>query len=149
MRGANFWYNEAMTKISFSTKTAIVLASGLLPWQELNVTAFLSSAIANQFPETMGKDFEDASGVNYLGIFRQPVMIFQASPQELKSLYQKARKRGLSIGIYTREIFRTQGDENLETVAEFREGEHDYVGLVIYGKKSPVDKVLKSIKLHK
>ena len=81
-------------KPSFENKIVIVLLQGLLTWKELNVTAFLASAIASRFPETMGKDFVDASGVKYLGIFRQPVMTFQTSKEELKSLYKRARERG-------------------------------------------------------
>ncbi len=48
----------------FENKIVIVLLEGLLQWQELNVTAFLASAIASHFPETMGKEFVDASHVN-------------------------------------------------------------------------------------
>ena len=64
-------------KPRFENKIAIVLAERLLLWQELNVTAFLASTIASHFPETVGKEFVDASGANYLGMFRRPVMIFQ------------------------------------------------------------------------
>ena len=132
----------------FENKIVIVLLQGLLPWQELNVTAFLASAIAGRFPETMGKDFVDASNVNYLGIFRQPVMTFQTSKEELKSLYKKARERELKIGIYTKNIFETQGDQNLEAVASVKEEDQDIVGLVFYGKRNSVDKVMNGQKLH-
>ncbi|MBI1972357.1 MAG: DUF2000 domain-containing protein [Candidatus Aenigmarchaeota archaeon] len=137
-----------MEKPFFENKIAIVLSENLAPWQELNVTAFLSSAIASHFPETMGKDFVDASGVGYPGIFRQPVMIFKSTPAELKILYKKARERGLNIGIYTKKIFETQGDQNIQAVAELNEEEQDYAGLVFYGKRGRVDKVLEGQKLH-
>ncbi len=135
-------------KPSFENKIALILAEGLLPWQELNVTAFLASTIASHFPETMGKEFVDASGVNYLGMFRQPVMIFQAPKEELKNIYKKAREKELKIGIYIKKIFETQGEQNIQAVAMFKEEEQDLVGLVIYGKKNHVDKAVKGQKLH-
>lgn len=135
-------------KPNFENKIVIVLAEGLLSWQELNVTAFLASAIASHFPETIGKEFVDASAVSYLGIFRQPVMTFQTPKEELKNLYRKAREKELNIGIYTKKIFETQGDQNIEAVAMFKEEEQDLVGLVFYGKKNHVDKVMNGQKLH-
>ena len=106
-------------KPNFENKIAIVLAEGLLPWQELNVTAFLASAISSHFPETMGKEFADSSGVSYLGMFRHPLIVFQASKEELKNLYKKAREKELNISIYTKKLFETQGDKNIEAVAMF------------------------------
>lgn len=135
-----------MDKPRWDTKIAIVLRGDLLSWQRLNVTAFLASVIAAHFPETMGKDFVDGSGIVYPGMFRQPVMIFQSD--NLKGLYYKAKARNLAVSLYTKEIFQTQGDQNLAAIAAFKEGEHDYVGLVLYGKASDVDKVMQGIKLH-
>ena len=135
-----------MERPHFDTKIAIVLRDDLLSWQELNVTAFLASAVASHFPETMGKDFVDGSEIRYLGIFRQPVMIFQSN--ELKRLYHAAREKGLHVSLYTKDIFSTQGNQNLEAIAKHPEGEHDYVGLIFYGKKKHVDTVLKGQKLH-
>ncbi|MBI3413195.1 MAG: DUF2000 domain-containing protein [Candidatus Aenigmarchaeota archaeon] len=137
-----------MEKPTFENKIAIVLSENLAPWQELNITAFLSSAIASHFPETMGKDFVDASRVSYPAMFRQPVMVFKSTAAELKNLYGKAKGRSLNIGIYTKKLFETQGDQNIQAIAEFKEEGQDYVGLVFYGKKSRVDKVLEGQKLH-
>lgn len=133
----------------FETKIAIVLEEGLQAWQKLNVTAFLGSAIASHFPETMGPDFIDASNIRYLGIFRHPVLIFRATPAEIKKAYRRARERNLNIGIYTRPVFTTQGDENLGAVGRLKEEEQDIVGFVVYGQKQPVDKSLKGLSLHK
>ena len=137
-----------MEKPKFDTKIAIVLRDDLLSWQKLNVTAFLASTISSHFPETIGKDFIDSSNVGYLGMFRQPVMIFQSNAESLKKLYKKAREGGLSVGIYTKKLFETQGDQNLEAIAMFKENEQDYVGLSFYGNKNQVDKVLDGQKLH-
>lgn len=138
-----------MSKEIFETKIAIVLEEGLQSWQKLNVSAFLGSSIASHFPETMGPDFQDASNVKYLGIFRHPVLIFSATNDEIKRAYNRARERNLNIGIYTRPIFITQGDKNLEAVGKLKEEEQDVVGFVVYGPKGPVDKSLKDLSLHK
>jgi hypothetical protein len=47
-------------------KIAIVLHDDLKSWQKLNVTAFLASAIAIEFPELRGRHLVTASGNTYL-----------------------------------------------------------------------------------
>lgn len=138
-----------MIKSQFPTKTAVIVERGLLAWQELNVTAFLASAIAARFPETMGPEFKDASNVSYLAIFRLPVLIFQAKHNDLKKVYRKARENNLFVGIYTRPIFQTQGEDNVKAVAAIKEEEQDLVGIVLYGEASQVDKCTRGISLHK
>lgn len=138
-----------MIKSQFPTKTAIVVERNLLPWQELNVTAFLASAIAFRFPETMGPEFNDASNVNYLAIFRQPVLIFQAKQNDLKKVYRKARENNLFVGIYTRPIFQTQGEDNIKAIAAIKEEEQDLVGVVLYGETDLVNQCTNGISLHK
>jgi len=138
-----------MINSQFPTKTAVIIERDLLAWQELNVTAFLASAIASRFPETMGPEFKDASNVSYLAIFRQPVLVFQAKHNDLKKVYRKARENNLFVGIYTRPIFQTQGDDNLKAIAAVKEEEQDLVGIVLYGKTEVVDKCTRGISLHK
>lgn len=138
-----------MINSQFPTKTAVIVERDLLPWQELNVTAFLASAIAFRFPETMGPEFKDASNVNYLAIFRQPVLIFQAKQNDLKKVYRKGRENNLFVGIYTRPIFQTQGEDNVKAIAAIKEEEQDLVGIVLYGETELVDKCTRGISLHK
>ncbi|MDZ7586354.1 MAG: DUF2000 domain-containing protein [Patescibacteria group bacterium] len=133
----------------FPTKTAIIVERDLLVWQELNVTAFLASAIASRFPETMGPEFKDASNVSYLAIFRQPVLIFQAKHNDLKKVYRKARENNLFVGIYTRPIFQTQGEDNVKAIAAVKEEEQNLVGIVLYGETDLVNQCTKGISLHK
>lgn len=137
-----------MTADQFPTKTAIVLERGLLAWQELNVAAFLASAVASKYPETMGPDFVDASKVRYAAIFRQPVLIFQGDINKLRKTYRLARERNLIVGIYTRPIFATQGDDNVKAISAVAEDAQDLVGIVIYGKTELVNQCTKHISLH-
>ena len=66
-----------MEDIRFDTKIAVVLRDDLLPWQELNVTAFLVSGVAAN-PELLGEPYEDADGQRYLPLLRQPVVVLTA-----------------------------------------------------------------------
>lgn len=50
-----------MEDIRFDTKIAVVLRDDLLPWQELNVTAFLVSGIAAN-PELLGSRTRTPTG---------------------------------------------------------------------------------------
>jgi len=138
-----------MERETFSTKIAVIIDNTLLPWQELNVCAFLGSAVASHFPETMGPDFISSDGAGYLGIFRHPVLIYSGEPSQLKNVYSRARKRNLHVGIYTKPIFTTQGDENLEAVKALSDADQELVGLVIYGAKGLIDKSVGNLPLHK
>ena len=69
--------------MSFDTKIKVILLDGLEPWQELNVTAFLMSGIA-QSGEITGEPYEDADGVRYLPMSQQPIVILTADSEKLK-----------------------------------------------------------------
>src|SRR5690606_5419556 len=61
----------------FDTKIAVLLREDLATWQRLNVTAFLVSGLGTRLPEVIGEPYEDADGVPYLPMFRQPVLVFE------------------------------------------------------------------------
>jgi hypothetical protein len=57
--------------------------------------------------------------------------------------------RGLSIGIYTRPLFATKGEEeNLGEILKLPDEEQDLVGIVLYGDNKQVDKAIDGLKLH-
>lgn len=131
-------------------KIAIIVRNDLLNWQKLNVVAFLASSIAIEFQETHGRKFIDASNISYLSFLNRPVMIFKAGNiEKLKNVYKKARARNLNIGIYTEPLFSTNNEEhNIEAIKNITENEQDYVGIILYGERSLVDKSIKGLKLH-
>ena len=138
-----------INKPELTNRTAVVIDKDLATWQQLNVVAFLASAIASNFPETMGKEFKDSSNKNYLSIFRVPVLVFEGTGEQVRRAYERARARGLAVGIYTRDIFKTQGDDNWTAIAAKTEAEQDLVGTVMYGARSPVSKAVDGLELHK
>ena len=133
----------------WTTKIAVVLRDGLLPWQELNVTAFLAGAIAGAVPELIGKPYADADGTAYLAMFRQPVLVLCGSGEVLQSARARALQRGLPVAVFTADLFATGGDaENRAAVAAVAGADLDLVGIALHGPKSAVDKVVKGARMH-
>ncbi|MFI6597861.1 DUF2000 family protein [Nonomuraea sp. NPDC050536] len=133
----------------FDTKIGIVVRSDLAVWQKLNVTAFLASAVTGSHPETIGAPYRDGSGVEYLSMFRQPVLVYSASYDELAQIRDKAKSRGLDVAVYIDEMFKTGHDEaNRAAVEAVESADMRLAGLAIYGPKNPLDKTLKGLPLH-
>lgn len=133
----------------FDTKIAIAVRDGLAAWQELNVTAFLSSAVAAGMPETVGKAYEDGSGNTYLAMFRQPVLVYAADAARLADVREKALAREMAVAVYTADLFATDNDDdNRAAVRDVPADGLDLVGLAVYGPRNRVDKVLKGLRLH-
>lgn len=133
----------------FDTKIAIAVRDGLAAWQELNVTAFLASAVAGGVPETMGKPYEDGSGNTYLPMIRQPVLIYTATAEQLAAVREKAVARELDVAVYTADLFATgNDDDNRAAVRDVPADDLDLVGLAVHGPRNRVDKTFKGLALH-
>jgi hypothetical protein len=132
----------------FDTRIAVVLREGLLPWQELNVTAFLVSGLAAE-PDLLGEPYEDADGTAYLPLLGQPVMVFAADGDVLAATRARAVERGMRLAIYTREMFSTTHDAaNREAVRAVRSADLDLVGVGLHGPRNAVDRLTKAARLH-
>jgi hypothetical protein len=139
----------------FDTRVAVLLRDDLLPWQRLNVTAFLVSGIAG-LPGVLGEPYEDASGRRYLPMLRQPVLVFRATREQLRAAYDRATAAGagpaadpMALSIYTAELFGTPHDAaNRAAVRAVASDALDLVGLAVRGRKKPVDKLTKGLALH-
>src|SRR3546814_6571689 len=81
-------------------KIAVVLLTDLENWQKLNVTAFTISGVASQ-EGAVGEDYHDASGNRYLPMFKEPVLVFGASPQAMARKAERARSRGATCSVFT------------------------------------------------
>ncbi len=135
--------------MSFDTKIKVILLDGLEPWQELNVTAFLMSGIA-QSGEITGEPYEDADGVRYLPMSQQPIVILTADSEKLKEVMQKATARGMEVAIYTKELFTTFNDEdNRAAVKRFKTDELDLAGIAIRGLRNQLDRITKGLEMHR
>lgn len=135
--------------VRFDTKIAVLLREDLEPWQRLNVTAFLVSGLGTAVPEVVGEPYEDADGVGYLSMFRQPVLVFEGTKETLKAAHGKALSRALPRALFTSDLFTTGNDrDNRAAVRAVPTAELDLVGLAVYGPRNAVDKVVKGARMH-
>jgi hypothetical protein len=135
--------------MQFDTKIVVVLRDDLEIWQKANVTAFLVSGIAGTDPATIGEPYVDGSGVRYLPMFRQPVLVYGADPAGLRRAYERARARDVELAVYTHELFATGHDEaNRAAVAVVPSAELDLVGIAFRAERRTADKVLDKLRPH-
>ncbi|MEU6037318.1 DUF2000 domain-containing protein [Actinomadura sp. NPDC047616] len=133
----------------FDTKIAIVVRDDLAAWQRLNVTAFLAGAVAAGHPDLIGEPYENASGDRYLPTFRQPVLVYAGTAEDLARVHARALARETSMAVYIEDMFKTGHDaDNRATVRAVTAEEMPLVGLALYGPKNPLDKMLKGLSLH-
>ena len=133
----------------FDTKIAVLLRDDLEPWQRLNVTAFLVSGLGPTLPEVIGEPYEDADGTAYLPMFRQPVMVFEATKELLTTALDRALSRALPRALFTSDLFATGHDAaNRAAVRAVPRTSLDLVGLAVYGPRNAVDKVVKGARMH-
>jgi len=133
----------------FDTKIAIAIRDDLAQWQRLNVTAFLASAVAGGIREVIGERYEDSSGVSYLPMFRQPVLVYAAGAEALRGARERALARGLEAAVYIEDMFKTGNDEDNRAVVRAAPADAmPLVGLAVYGPRNAVDKALKGLPLH-
>jgi len=135
--------------VQFDTKLAVVLRDDLEVWQKTNVTAFLVSGIAGTVPGVVGEPYRDASDNEYLPMFVQPVLVYEADAAALRRAYDRALARGVVPAIYTSELFATSHDEaNRAAVAAVSEDELDLVGIALRAERKVVDKVVDRLHFH-
>jgi hypothetical protein len=139
----------AESPVRFDTKIAVLLRDDLLGWQRLNVTAFLVSGLAATVPELVGEPYQDADDNRYLPMFRQPVLVFAGSKEVLAGAHARAMRRGLSISVFTSDLFHTGNDrDNRAAVRAVPAEALDLVGLAVHGPRGAVDKIVKWARMH-
>jgi hypothetical protein len=130
----------------FDTKIAVLLRDDLLTWQRLNVTAFLVSGLDRSL---VGSPYVDGSGVEYLPMFGQPILIFEGAFPVLQAAHARAVTRHLPTAIFTAELFATgNDDDNRAAVRAVATEKLDLVGLAVHGPRNAVDKVFKGARMH-
>jgi hypothetical protein len=133
----------------YDTKIAIAVREDLATWQKLNVASFLAGGLVGAYPELRGEDYNDASGRFYGPLIRQPVLIFAATSEQLRSMLQRAQQRGVRPHLYTQELFATGNDsDNRAAVAAVATAALDLVGLAIHAERKEADKITKGLTLH-
>ena len=136
--------------VRFDTKVVVLLDDRLAAWQELNVTAFLTSGITVSAPDLTGEPYRDADGVEYLPMLRQPVVVMTAPTDLLRIARAKASSRDdMAVAVYTRQLFDTGHDAaNRAAVAAVGSDELDLVGIALRGPRNAVDRITTGARLH-
>ena len=135
--------------IRFDTKIAVLLRDDLEVWQRLNVASFMVSGIGLRNPEVIGQPYADADGTEYLPMFRQPVLVFEASKETLAKSRERAVSRGVALSVFTADLFTTGNDrDNRAAVRAVGGASLDLVGTAMYGPRGAIDKIVKDARMH-
>jgi hypothetical protein len=139
-----------MAVTDFDTKVAVVVRDDLAAWQRLNVTAFLVSGVVGAADErVVGEPYEDADGQEYLPMLVQPVLVFEASAEKLRTVHRRALNRGVPIAVYTAELFTTGHDaDNRAAVRAVPTEELDLVGIGLRAPHRDADAVIRGLARH-
>jgi hypothetical protein len=135
--------------VRFDTKIAVLLREDLLPWQELNATAFLISALAHRYPGVIGEPYADADGTPYLAMFGQPVLVLTGGKEILAAAHTRALSREVPLAIFTADLFSTGNDhDNRTAVRAVPRDCLDLVALALHAPRNAVDKIVKGARMH-
>lgn len=133
----------------FDTKIVVLLREDLQTWQRLNMTAFLVSGIARVVEEVIGEPYSDADGTPYMPMFRQPVLVFEGSKENLVTSHRRAVERALPLAVFTSDLFTTNNDrDNRAAVKAITRDQLDLVGMASYGPRNAIDKIIKGARMH-
>ena len=122
-----------------------IVASNVEPAVALNVIGHLAISIGKYSnDEIMGKPvIADKSGINHLGISQFPFIITKVKSGKLKTAIDLAKQNpNLLVADYPKDMLDTRTDDEL--VASINSKENDkleYLGAIIYGNTTDVDKI--------
>ena len=139
-----------MAVSDFDTKVAVAVREDLEAWQRVNVAAFLiSGVVADAGAAAIGEDYQDADGNRYLALLVQPVIVLEAGPAKLKTVRERALRRGVPIALYTWEMFTTGHDAaNRAAVKAVAGDDLDIVGVALRAPHRDADAVLRGLGRH-
>jgi hypothetical protein len=130
-------------------KVAVAVRQDLAAWQKLNVTAFVVSGIGSAHPALIGEPYLDGSGVEYLPKLALPCLIYGGDGPALRRAFDRARMRGLSVSVYTDDLFTTGNDvDNRAAVAAVATADLVIAGLAVAGQAKQVDKSFDKLRFH-
>lgn len=127
-------------------KIAIILDQTLEPWQACNVSAFLSSGIPANLK---GQAYLDSEQQTYLALVTKPILIYATDRTKVKRTLLRANQRQVNSGLFTFEMFQTFNDQdNRQTVQSFSAEELNLAGLICFGAKKEIDKIIRGLHFY-
>lgn len=131
-------------------KIAVVVRDDLADWQRLNLTAFAASGICAVQPELVGEPYRDGSDRTYTPMFGYPVLVFAGDRQRVVRAFRRSIERGLTVAVYTDELFATYNDaDNRAAIAATPTEQLSVAGFAVAGAGRQVDKALDKLELHR
>jgi hypothetical protein len=134
----------------FNTKVAVAVRHDLAGWQRLNVCAFLISGVVSAAgDDAIGEDYLDADDNRYLPLLVQPVLVFEATGEKLRTVRERAARREVPIAIYTEEMFSTGHDAaNRAAVRAVAASDLDLVGIALRAPHRDAEALLRGLSRH-
>jgi hypothetical protein len=109
----------------------------------------ISGVTAAAGKEAIGEDYLDADGNRYLPLLVQPVLVFQATGDKLKTVRERAQRREIPIALYTMGMFSTGHDAaNRAAVRAVAAADLDLVGIALRAPHRDADVVLRGLSRH-
>ncbi len=131
-------------------KIALAVRDDLETWQKLNLTAFVVSGVGTRHSELIGEPYIDGSGRSELPKFALPVLVYEGDRPGVRRAYLRAVERGLTVSVYTDELFATGNDvDNRAAVADVATEDLSVAGFAVAGDRKQVDKVFDKLKFHR
>ena len=123
------------------------------PWQELNAIAHLTAAFGARVGrgELFTRDTITTKDNQKIKLnIKNAIMIKTAkSDKDLRKLLEKAKEAELEIDEFTREMIETTSDKKVvEITASKNFKDIEYLGVLIYGPKTQVEKLTEDFKLY-
>ncbi len=139
-----------MAITDFDTKVAVAVRDDLAVWQRINVASFLvSGVVAAAGPASIGEPYLDGDGAEYLPLLVQPVFVFEGTGAKLRTVRERAQRRGVPVALYTNAMFATGHDAaNRAAVRAVRTADLDIVGLALRAPQRDADAVLRGLARH-
>ena len=126
--------------------------AGLEPWQELNSIAHLNAAFgARVGKELFTKDFVTSKDNKKIKLNIKNAIIIKSadSSKSILELSLKAKEQGLEVDEFIREMIETTNDKKItEITASKNLDEVEYLGVLIYGPKTSVEKLTSDFKKY-
>lgn len=135
--------------MEFDTKISLVVHKDLEIWQKLNVTEFLTSGIVCAKENITREDYHDANGFVYNPLVIQPMIILEATAEQLARTICRAKDRSVKASVFIEGMFATAHDKaNRHAVSQYTSELLPLVGVSMRSNKKTIDKVIKRLKLH-
>lgn len=138
------------------TKIAVAVineASGLEPWQEMNTIAHLNAELGiHQGKKLLLQEEIETKDRQKIKLnIQHAIMIKTASSnKELQKLSADGKTAGLEVSEFIREMIETTDDKKVMAAAKSKNlKDVEYLGVLVFGKKTEVEKLTENFELYK